>query len=189
MAEINHTVSKRYAKALIELAQEEGSLAAGSSDLSNFKDALSHPDSELFAALCNPAFSLDERKNVLSEVFNLLKTSPVTRNLIGLLLDKGRIALAPSITAAFLALADEQAGRVRVQVSAAIAIDSQLETEIKAILEKSTGKTVTLEITIDPALIGGLVVRVGSKVYDASIKNKLERMREHLLSTELNTNA
>lgn len=189
MAEINHTVSKRYAKALIELAQEEGALDAVASDLSNFKAALDHPDSELLAALCNPGFSLDERKGVLDAVFTLLKSRPVTRNLISLLLDKGRIALAPSITSAFLALADEQAGRVRVKVSAASPIDSQLETEIKAILEKSTGKTVTLDITIDPALIGGLVVRVGSKVYDASIKNKLERMREHLLSAELSTNA
>ena len=189
MAEVNQTVSLRYAKALFDLADKAKQTEEVASELSTLNSALQSDEGQLFGALCNPVFTIEERQAVLGLILDKLKTGGLTTNLARLLLDKGRIANLPAIASAYQAQADDRTGRINVTVETAEPLSAQLEGEIRAALEGTTKKSVILNTTINSELIGGMVVRVGSKVYDASIRNKLDRLKQHLLSSPLTAEA
>ncbi len=189
MAEVNQTVALRYAKALFDLADNAKQTEAIAAELNALNAALQSDEGQLFGALCNPVFTISERQAVIGLIFDKLKTGGLTSNLVRLLLDKGRIANLPAIASAYQAQADVRAGRINVTIETAEPLSAQLEGEIRATLEDVTKKSVILNTTINPELIGGMVVRVGSKVYDASIRNKLDRLKQHLLSSPLTAEA
>ena len=113
-----------------------------------------------------------------------LGLSPMTTNLLKLLVEKQRFAAVLDIVDIFRERADELAGRVRVQVATAEPLNAAMKAEVKAAMATLTGKQVLLETSVDPSLIGGLVARVGDTVYDASLKARLSDLKHRLIHAQ-----
>ncbi|MFT5585725.1 MAG: F-type H+-transporting ATPase subunit delta [Cognaticolwellia sp.] len=177
----NSTIAERYARALVEIGQDEGKVDAYGADLSRFATVLS--TTELLGALSHPAFSVEERQNVLSEVLNLLELDLMVANFIRLVQEKGRVPVLPAIAERYALLADKLAGRVRALVTTAIPLDAALSAQVKASLEAATGKTILIDPQVDPEILGGLVAQVEGRVYDASLRTRLLNLRQTLLAT------
>ncbi len=179
------TIARRYARAFVEIAQESGAVEALGADLDKvLAVALAH-EGRLLAVLSNPVFTIDERRAVLQGIVPRLGVGQMTSNLLFVLLEKGRFGLLPEVAAMYHGYADEHAGRVRVTVETAEPLTAQLESEVIASLERLTGKQVIVETQVDPTLIAGIVARVGSRVYDASLRTRLENIQQRLLSTRI----
>jgi F-type H+-transporting ATPase subunit delta len=181
----DRSIARRYAKALIDVAGEANQVEAITNDLARLAEASRNNGGELFHALSNPVFTVDERKHVLDAVLSRLGVQRTTRNVLMLLLDKGRFNALPEVAEEYAAMADSRANRARVVVETAEPMSPQLEAEVRASLERVTGKAVVLQTRVNPDLIGGMVARVGSKVYDASIRARLEDIRQKLVRAQL----
>jgi F-type H+-transporting ATPase subunit delta len=180
---VSDVVSRRYAQALIEVAAAEDAIGPVGADLDRFVALLRANGDQLGGPLSSPVFTSEERRGVLDAVLPSMNLHPLVSNLLRLANDKGRMALVPAITEAYRDMADRRADRVRVIVETAEPLTPQLEIEVRASLEVMTGKTVLLESRVKPELIGGIVARVGDKVYDSSLRTRLEQMRQTLLRT------
>jgi len=174
------SIGRRYAKALLSIGVATQSFDALGRELDRAAETISRSP-ELKNALENPIFPASKRRLVLEDVARRLALSMPVRNLLLLLLDKGRIAALPDIARAHRELVDEQAGRARAVVTSATPIDPAIEGRLKNALEKQTGRTVLLDKRVDPSLIGGVVAQVGDLVFDGSIKTQLEQLRQELL--------
>lgn len=179
------SVARRYARAMIEVASEVDAIDRIGDDLMRFVAVLDQGGGELRNALCTPVFTVDERQNVLDALLPQLGLHQMSQNLLKLANEKRRLPLIGDIARAYRDRADDRAGRARVQVSAAEPLSPQVEAEIRAAMERVTGKRVLLETQVDPTLIGGLVARVGSKVYDSSIRTRLQNMKQALVSAQV----
>lgn len=177
-------IARRYASAFIELAAELNQVDALGADLRKAFNACKANNAQLLDALANPVFTLDERKQVLGAVLPRLGLMPFTANLLRLLLDNGRFSLLAEVVAAYDAFADVRANRVRVHVKTAEPLTPHLEAELRVAFEKSTGKKVLLDAAVDASLIGGMTATIGDSVYDASVRARLERLRQILLTTQ-----
>ena len=175
-------VANRYAEAMIEVAAEADAIDAVGADLNAFQALLLDNDGLLRRVLCTPQFSGDERSAVLNELLPKLSMNPLTRNLLRLANDKGRLDIIGQIANAYGKLADERAGRIAVHVTTAEPISDAIAQEIKDAMAKTTGKDVVLHTDVDPALIGGMVARVGGKLYDSSIRTRLEALKRSLVN-------
>ncbi|MBI5657104.1 MAG: F0F1 ATP synthase subunit delta [Geobacter sp.] len=172
-------IARRYAKALVQLGAEAGTVEAFNAELAGFNDTLT-ANPPLSALFSNPAYGADAKHTILGEIASRLSLSPIICNFLHLLLDRSRMACLPQIVATFAQLADELSGVVRPVVTSGMSLsDGQVE-EIKASLEKSTGKKVLLTVRVDPALIGGVVTKIGDRVYDGSVKTQLDRIQDIL---------
>ena len=109
--------------------------------------------------------------------------SPLFRKFLGVLNENGRLDLLPAIDAAYQKLRDTAAGRVRVKVTAAAYLADNQVAELKSILKDTLNADPVLDIWIDPDLLGGLVVQVGDKVYDTSVRTRLANLRTHLMAS------
>jgi F-type H+-transporting ATPase subunit delta len=177
-------VAKRYADALIEIAEEHGKIDAVGADLTRFSSLLDANDGQLNDFIASPVFTTEERENVLTDLLPKLDLDAFTVNLIKLMNANGRLAIFPHLRQAYNELADARNGRVRVQVTTAEALTPALESEIKSTLEQTTGQTVLIEHTIDPSLIGGMIARIGGKVYDSSLRTRLAQLKHSLITAE-----
>lgn len=173
------SVAHRYARALLELADEAQAVDKVADDLETLRAVLSK--TELLGVMTNPVFTSAERREGLVAVVNRVGFQALTRSFLQLLLQKGRFQNLPEVLDAFRALYDKRANRARVQLSTAAPLTPELEREVTASLERVTGRQVALEITVDPSLIGGIIARVGGKVYDSSIKSRLQDIKTGLL--------
>lgn len=178
----DRAIARRYARAFLELAEEAGTADRTAEELESILRAGDDEHGPIYQVLANPAFSLAERRRVLEVVAPKLGLSPLTRNLLFVLLDKGRTGLFPEVVGQYRQFADDNANRVRVRVESAEPLTPALQAEVKTALEGITGKTVLIEAHVDPSLIGGIVARVGSRVYDASVKTRLELIKQRLLA-------
>ncbi len=176
---INLTLSRRYAKALLAIGQEDGNYELYGKEVADFADLLdSNP--ELYQALTNPAYPVDSRRGILEKILAKSDYSTITKNFLLLLLDKRRIGQIGSIVEVYQGLVDELSGLVRATVTSATPISEEVRGRVKSTLEKLTGKQVVMELKEDPELIGGLVARVGDLVLDGSIKTQLESLKDSL---------
>lgn len=175
-------IARRWAAAFLDIAAETGSIDALGAELAAVDSAFRGAGIE---ALSNPVFTHAERREVLDAILKKAKVGGMTANLLRLMLDKGRFAILPQVVQVYQANADERAGRTRVVVETAFPLTPQLEGEIRAALEKATGATVVLEARVNESLIGGLVARVGSKVYDASVRTRLRDLQHRLTSSQV----
>ncbi|MEZ4319357.1 MAG: ATP synthase F1 subunit delta [Myxococcota bacterium] len=179
MSDVN--VAQRYAEALMEVAVEAGEVERIAADLHRVEAAMLLEDGLLRGVLASPVFTSEERERVLNDVLPKLGVHGLTGNLLKVMNANKRFSIVAELRRQFDLLADKRAGRVRVKVSTAEPLSPQLENEIKAALEASTGKSVIVEHTIDPSLIGGMVARVGGTVYDSSLRTRLEQLRHTLV--------
>lgn len=176
---INNTIAKRYAKALVQLAAEEGQVDRFREELATFNSVIT-VDMELQSFFANPAFTTGQKKAVMGELISRTGCSGLVSNFLLLLVDKNRQALVSQIVTEYEKLADEFSGLIRPVVSTAFELD---DTQVKAItfaLESKTGKQVMPQVAVDSSLIGGVVVQIGDMVYDSSVKTQLNRIQDIL---------
>ena len=173
-------VADRYARALIDLGQEEGLTETFTTDLQGFAGLLDNAD--LLGALSHPAFELSERMRVLNEVLGLVTLHVHTGNFLRVVLEKGRFSQLPGIITAFNKRADTLAGRARAVVTTATPLTPELEKEVAAALAAATSKTVVIESKVDPLIIGGVIAEVEGRVIDASLRSRMLRLRQSLLN-------
>lgn len=182
-------VARRYARALVQLAVEEGADEAVQFDLARLDDLFRTDGKELYAVLRSPIVKGEERLAVLQAVLPRIGVHSVTSRFLRQLSDADRFKAFGDIVRLYTAAMDERAGRVRVLVTTTEPLTPMMETEIKASFERGTGKKVLLDARIDPTLIGGLVARVGDTVYDASLRTRLTDLKQRLLTSPVGESA
>ena len=171
------SISRRYARALLLLAKEANLVDRFGDNLENFLGVARANDGQVLSVMSNPGFTEVERRELLDSLLRSFPLEGMVQNFLRLLLDKRRMAYLPDIARAYRELADLEANRLRATVVTASPISSVLQNEIKGALQNATGKTIVLEAQVDPALIGGLVARVGGRVIDASLRTRLEQLQ------------
>lgn len=179
------SIARRYARALMALAKDSDGADAYAKDLDQIASVVNAEGGQLSTALSHPALLPSERKGVLEAVLTRVAVTPHVANTVRLMLDKGRVGLLPELIREFSRLADLEAGRVRAHVTTAATLSDSMLAEVKKTLEASTGKTVLVDASVDAELIGGMVVKVGSIVYDASVRNRLDQLKLNLLNSPL----
>jgi F-type H+-transporting ATPase subunit delta len=140
-------------------------------------------NADLQNAIRNPAIPQSSKEKVLDALIEKVKPSRTTANFLRVLLRNGRLTELTEINERFAAELEERGGRVVAEVTSARDLSGTQQGELKANLEKLTGKQVKLNFTIDPALIGGVVTRIGSTVYDGSVKSQLENLKEEMIGS------
>lgn len=180
----NLIVAKRYAKALFNLALEDGKLDEYGKELSDLTQLLEqHPD--LLDALANPLYPEDTKKAVFKTLAEKAEMSPVIRSFGDLLVVKKRVKHLPEIRDYFQKLVDDHNNVARAKVTAAVKLDSGALKKIADTLSKVTGKKVVVEFQQDPELIGGVVAQIGDLVIDGSVRSQLQAIKESLKRGEL----
>ena len=172
-------ISKRYARAFFEIAAAENKLEQYYKELRQFSVIIAE-DKTLREFLANPVFEQVTKKEVVEKIIGKLKPSQMTVNFLKLLVDKKRIEVLPDIEACFRQLMDEALKKVRVNLKTAFPLSKEMQNYISSRLEKVTGKQVEITIENDSALLGGIVIGVGDTLYDGSIRNQLNNMRNLL---------
>ncbi|CAA9527612.1 MAG: hypothetical protein AVDCRST_MAG79-645 [uncultured Thermoleophilia bacterium] len=171
-----------YADALFAAAQEAGTLEQVGRDLDDLVGALvSSP--ELTRVLFNPAVAPEGKANVLRRLTD--GADPLVTRTLLVLLENGRLGLIPDLQQAFGERYGVAAHKLDVQLTTAVAVDDAQAERLRAQLERSTGQTVTLQRIVDPAILGGVVLRVADLLVDASVRRRLEALRRTLQSTRL----
>ena len=172
-------VAKRYAKALLDLGQEDGKTKSYGQDLAEMT-ALFDTSPELEAALANPVFDLESRREVLAEFLEKLSLTPMAKNFFKLLLDRGRIDAVGEINRVYMELMDEVNGLVRARVFTAAPLAEDETKRLQEALKGVAGTDVHIEVSEDPSLIGGVVAKIGDLVLDGSVKRQLDSLKESL---------
>lgn len=172
---------RRYAEAAFEIATRDGSIESWRRDLDAAAAALD--EGELRDVLRNPALPLEQRQEVVAGVFAGLSTP--ARNLVALLVRRGRIEQLPRVAEEFRRLDDRRQGIVHATATSALPLTDPEVRALTARLEQMTGGTIALQTEVDESLLGGLVVRVGSRLIDGSVRGRLERLRSQLAAGAL----
>lgn len=173
-------IARRYARALAQLCDETGEGAAVTKHLQAVVDVLAAtPEAEAF--LTNPTIDVAPRRALLTSLLGQVQAGTTATHFALLMLDKGRMDTLSAAVAEFVALEDARSGRADGLVSSAVALDAAEQSRLAASLSRLVGKDVQLVATVDPELIGGLVVRVGNTVWDSSVRNHLNRLRHQLV--------
>lgn len=178
---IKGSIAKRYAKALIELAQEENQVDQFGEELSAIAKVMEEVP-ELFNSLRNPAVPREKRRMIMEAVIDKAAPHKFMKNFLLLLLEKRRIEALPQIAAAYSEIADEIEGKIKARVVSARGLDPAQISGIRTALQEKIGKTVILDTGMDRELIGGLVAQVGNYLFDFSIKSQLHKVQKELES-------
>lgn len=174
------TVASRYAKSLLDLAQEQGQLDAVKGDVESVISVLKS-NSELLAVLKNPIISGDKKRNILAAIFEG-KLNPTIVSFFYILVNKGRGAILLDIVQEFVREYNEAKGIVNASVTSATTLSEVNLTELQKTIEAEIKAQVILKNIVDPSLIGGFVVRVGDRQIDASIAGKLNKLEKHFVA-------
>jgi F-type H+-transporting ATPase subunit delta len=169
-------VGGRYAQALFDLARDEGQVAAVEADLKSLKAAL-RDSKDLRVLVGSPAFSAEDKGKGLVAIAVKAKFSMTTIKFLGLLASNGRASLLPSIITSFEALSAKARGAVSALVTTAVALSAAQSKGVAAALRQALGKDPEIETHVDPAILGGIKVQVGSRLFDASLKSKLDSLK------------
>ena len=176
------SVAGTYAEALYESAAEADAIEAVAADVAAFAEAVESSD-ELRAVLENPEIETPAKKRVVGEL--TADAHPLVANFLQVLIDRGRIAELPEIAKAFAERVSAAEGRLEVEAVTAVPLPDDLRRRIVETIEKKTGKSVDLTETVDPEIVGGLVLRIGGVVVDGSVQHRIDELREALRSTSV----
>lgn len=176
----NRTAAARYARALLDVAiKERTDLSRIETDLSGFADLLTaHPS--LGKVLLNPAIPIQGKRATVEALVARLNPIGVVGKLVVMLAERDRLVLLPELLSAYRQRVMDLQGVVKAEVTTAIELPSERSDAIKDSLARATGRTVTLTSRIDPSIVGGVVARVGSMVYDGSVTSQLKRLKQRL---------
>jgi F-type H+-transporting ATPase subunit delta len=176
----NKTAALRYARAVLEVGiKEQADLEGLERDLAAFAGLLSdHP--ALAKVLLNPAVPVPRKRAAVVELTTRMQPAAIVGKLLVMLAERDRLVLLPDLLASYRDLLLAHRNVVRAELTTAIPLDPARAAAIEQQLARATGRTVTLQTRTDPAIIGGLVARIGSTVYDGSVTRQLEKMKERL---------
>lgn len=173
-------IGKRYAHALLQLATEAHAEDRIAKDLSDFAKAWDE-SKDLRSVFENPSVSQTQRHEILKELATRSAMHATLRDTLLLLADRGRLRHVPEVAEAYEAMNEARSGKVRAEVTTAAPVGSGYLSELERALAEVTGKQVVLNHKTDPSLIGGVVTRIGDKVFDGSVKNRLAELKDELL--------
>ncbi|KKJ75587.1 ATP synthase subunit delta [Kiloniella litopenaei] len=165
----------RYALALLEIAEEKSALDAVAEDLQGLKQLVSD-SSELQDLLSSPLYTRDQQVKAISAILDKAGVNEVTRNFALVVAENRRLAVLADMADAYLAELARRRGEVRAKVTAAHELTKTQQKAIADALKASAGGSVEVDVTVDESLIGGMIVQVGSRMVDSSLRTKLQRL-------------
>lgn len=174
---ITASLQGRYASALYELAGEAGVVTTVESDLDSLGEVIL-ANADLAALIRNPRVSRDDAAKAIEAVAEVLRLSELTRNFLGVLAANRRLGVLPQIIRAFSTIAAAARGEVTAQVTSAHALTDDQLAALQAKLKEREGRNVKIKTSVDPELLGGLVVTIGSKRIDSSIRTRLNSLAQ-----------
>lgn len=174
---ITASLAGRYAAALYDLAGEQGVVTAVETDLDTLAAAV-RESADLAALLKNPEVSRDAAAKAVDAVAEHLGLSTLTRNFLGVLAANRRLASLTDVVRAFTAIAAAARGEVTAEVTTAHPLDDAQLAQLADKLKAREGRSVTVKAHVDPAILGGLVVKIGSRMIDGSIRTRLNSLAQ-----------
>ncbi|MGH6807765.1 MAG: F0F1 ATP synthase subunit delta [Ensifer adhaerens] len=169
-------VAERYASSLFDLAVEAGSVEAVGADLTRVQALIDGSD-DLKRLIVSPVFSADDQFKAISAIVAKAGISGIVGNFLKVVARNRRLFALPGMIKAFRLIAARHRGEISADVTSAHALTAAQETELKATLKGVTGKDVTVNVTVDPSILGGLIVKVGSRQIDTSLRTKLSTLK------------
>lgn len=169
-------VGARYAQALFDLAKDQNALAQVEADLKSLKSALAE-SRDLRVLLESPTFGSDAKAKGLAAIADRAAFAATTKKFLGLLAANGRASALAAVIQAFEKLAAEGRGEVQAQVITALPLTAAQTKGVAQALRQALGKDPLIETRVDPAILGGIKVRVGSRLFDASLRSKLDSLK------------
>jgi F-type H+-transporting ATPase subunit delta len=169
-------VGARYALALFDLAKDENQIAGVEADLKALKSMVAE-SRELRSFLASPLYDSETKSKALAELAARAEFGALTRKFLGFIAAQRRAPALPDVITRFQALAAEFRGVVQAEVTTAITLDANQAAGLAAALRLALGKDPEIETRVDPAILGGVKVKVGSRLYDASLKSKLDSLK------------
>jgi F-type H+-transporting ATPase subunit delta len=175
-------VANRYAQALVDVVMAPGSPLKPEDAVAQLRavDGMFRESLELRNAMATPAIQNSRKRAVMADLLGRIGGSPLIRNFTYVLIDHRRIAIIGEIREAFELHLDARLGFVRAEVSSAAPLKASLSAGLESELSKLTGKRMRLRFEVDPDLLGGVVARIGSTVYDGSVRGELRQLAKKL---------
>lgn len=165
----------RYASALFSLARDQDALDAIAGDLSAFKDLI-RESPELRRLIESPVLSRTQQRAGITAVAEQGEAHELTRKFVGLLAEKRRLFALPDMIGAYAEMLAAHRGEIQAEVISAVPLTDEQQATVERQLTESAGQKVQIRTEVDPALLGGLIVRVGSRMIDASLRTKLHQL-------------
>ena len=176
MSSITSGLAGRYATALFKLATEAKQVDDILLDLNSFNELIDN-NAELQTLIYSPVFGADEKALAVTQILKKAKANTLAVQFVGTIAKNGRLFAISSIISAFIKEVDNRRGKIQAEVISAIPLDDKRQAKIQeSIISLSDAKDVSLVMRVDPSLIGGLVIRIGSRMFDTSLKTKLNRL-------------
>lgn len=173
------TVARRYALALADVALQQGEAREVQQELAIWSEMI-RANANLREVIANPTIALDQKRKVLNKLIEIARPRTTTVNFLKVLLQNHRLADLEQINQRFATVLDDRAGVVAARVTTARPVATETQQTLQTKLRDLTGKSVRIEFDTDPEMIGGLVTRIGSTIYDGSVRNQLEQIKEKM---------
>ena len=174
------TVARRYALALADVVEKSPESEIIKTELKQW-EAMMTSNMDLINAFRNPAINHASKEKVLENLIEKAKPSRATANFLRVLLRNNRLTELAQINAKFASVLEERSGAVAATIVSARPLSAEEQAELQNNLSKLTGKNVSLNFNIDQSIIGGVVTKIGSTVYDGSVKTQLENLKEQMI--------
>jgi F-type H+-transporting ATPase subunit delta len=175
-SQLTSGVAERYASSLFELALEAGAVESVTADLERFQAMLDGSD-DLKRFVASPVFSADEQLKAIVAISEKAGIGALFANFLKVVARNRRLFALPGMMRAFRTIAARRRGEITAEVTSAHALTPAQETELKAALKSVTGKDVAMAVTVDSSILGGLIVKVGSRQIDTSLRTKLSTLK------------
>ena len=173
-------VAGRYAKALADLAGRDPKLLESLATEIDLLARVVGTDARLLEFLASAKVAPERKEELLSTLAKKAKLSDLAQRFLKVLVDNGRVAALPDIAVAFGEIKDTTAGILPAETTVAVSLTEEEQAKLRAALEKMTGRKVRLSVKVDPEVLGGARTRIGSRVYDGTLRNQLETLRRRL---------
>ncbi len=173
------SASLQYANAMADIALAQGAAEPAAKQLHDFGAAYAE-SAELRTFLASPAVGVDAKHAVIEKIAARLGASKIIRNFLFVIADHRRTHLIPEVIAAFHEVIRQRQGVAEAEVSSAVELSAAQKKEMATTLARLTGKKIETRYALDPALLGGAVVRIGDTIYDGSLRSRLNEMRTRL---------
>ena len=175
----SETVARRYASALADVVSERNEAQLVQAELAAWAKMISE-NNALVEAFSNPTVAYEQKRNLLNELITRTKVLPTTTNFLRTLLKNQRLSELPQVNDKLAQILDERAGIVSAEIISARPVADNARELLEEKLREITGKKARLTFAIDESLLGGIITRIGSTIYDSSVSNQLSRLREEL---------
>jgi F-type H+-transporting ATPase subunit delta len=175
----SQTVARRYASALADVTIARSEAAEVQAELDAWEQMML-TNASLLEAFSNPTVAYEQKGKVLNDLIDRTKVRPTTANFLRLLLRNQRLAELPAVNSKLAQVLDDRAGVISAEVTSAHPVPDPTKASLEEKLEKVTGRKVRLTFGTDESLLGGIVTRIGSTIYDGSVRDQLRRLGEEL---------